>query len=90
MLLVLQLAVKSGSPQPGTLNLKRVCDCAKPLKALEKKVILNPLLPPSYLLKKKEAQFLRSDISFIFFLLEVFLGEPRLVAYAGINGTAAV
>lgn len=41
----------------------RVCDCAKPLKALERKVFLSPLLPPSHLLKKKEPQFLRSDIS---------------------------
>lgn len=65
----------------------RLCNAAE---TLEKKVLLNTLFPPSHLLKKKEPRFLRSDVFFRFFLLEVFLGEPRLVAYAGINGTAAV
>lgn len=47
-------------------------------------------IPPSHLLQKKDPQFLRSDISFGVFLLEVFLGEPKLAVYGGINRTAAV
>lgn len=88
--LQLQLAVKSGSCQLGTLKLKRVCNCAKPLKTSESASEPSaPSLPPtSY--RKKDPQFLRSDISFRVFLLEVFLGEPRLVAYGGIKRTAAV
>lgn len=36
----------------------RLCNASE---TLEKKVLLNTLLPPSHLLKKKEPRFLRSD-----------------------------
>lgn len=47
-------------------------------------------IPPFLLLQKKGPEFLGSAISFRVFLLEVFLGEPRLVVCEGINRTAAV
>lgn len=86
--LLLQLAMKSESPLLRTPNLKRVCNCGKPPKALES--VSEPPTLSLPLLKKKRSTVFEIWYFFRFFLLEVFLGEPRCVAYASINGTAAV